>query len=250
MIYAVSGAEAMPRRKMMKSPGNGAERWRTEYFGRNGTGQFLPEPQAFLIDMRENDEILPHFHEVDQFQVFVAGAGTVGRAGGDPVPPITVHYADRYTGYGPILAGPGGSAYFTLRARTDPGPVYLHHPGYREKLKPSAKRHFARQTWLSTPAVLQARAQVTTEAVAGDAQGHGPGATMIRAGAGLVLNSPDPVGTGGLYLLVLQGSVGYHGQPYPEWSVLFADAADGALSLTAGDRGAEVLVLRFDSQND
>jgi hypothetical protein len=248
MIYAVSGADAMPRRKTMKSPGNGAERWRTEYFGQNGTGRLLPEPQAFLIDMREHDEILPHFHEVDQFQVFVAGAGSVGRSS-EPVPPITVHYADRYTGYGPILSGPGGAAYFTLRARTDPGPVYLHHPGYREKLKPSAKRHFAKQTWLSTPAVLHGRTDVSLEPVAGEG-GQGPGAVMIRAGAGLAFQSPDATGTGGIYLLVLQGGVDYQGQHYPEWSVMFVAQSDGALALTAGARGAELLALRFDSQND
>jgi hypothetical protein len=248
MVYAVSSTEAMPRRKVMKSPGNGAERWRTEYFGPVGTGQFLPGPQAFMIDMREDDEILPHFHEVDQFQVFVAGGGSIGRKD-EGLEPVTVHYADRYTGYGPILAGPGGSAYFTLRARTDPGPVYLHQPGYRDRLRPSAKRHFSQKAALSTPAVMQARASVLTEPVAGDPAGTGPRATMIRAGAGVAFQSADPAGGGGYFLLVLQGGIEYAGQGYPAWSVLFVAPDDQALALRAGDGGCELIQLSFDAQD-
>jgi hypothetical protein len=66
----------------------------------------------------------------------------------------------------------------------------------------------------------------------------------------LAFQSPDATGTGGIYLLVLQGGVDYQGQHYPEWSVMFVAQSDGALALTAGARGAELLALRFDSQND
>jgi hypothetical protein len=238
----------MPRRKVMKSPGNGVERWRTEYFGEVGTGQFLPGPQAFLIDMRENDEILPHFHEVDQFQIFVAGDGTMGRQA-EALGPVVVHYADRYTGYGPIVAGPWGSAYFTLRAKTDPGGVYLHQPGYRERLKPSLKRHFSERAHLCTPAVLQARPSVTRHRVAGSEDGTGPGAILIRAGAGQSFETTDPTGTGGYFILVVQGGIEYGGQPYPAWSVMFVEPSDGPLALSAQASGAELLLLQFDTQD-
>lgn len=249
MIHAVSSTEALPRRKLMKSPGNGAERWRTEYFGEVGTGRLLPGPQAFLIDMRENDEILPHFHEVDQFQVFVAGNGSIGRQA-QGLPPITVHYADRYTGYGPIQSGPCGSAYFTLRARTDPGPVYLHQPGYRERLKPSAKRHFSEQAQLSTPAVMQARAGVMTERLAGADDDSAPGALMIRAGAGAVIDPPRAVhGAGGCFYLVLQGAVRHEATSYPAWSVIFAGPEDAPIRFEAEASGAELIALHFDFQD-
>jgi len=250
MIHAVSSTEALPRRKVMKSPGNGAERWRTEYFGEVGTGRLLPGPQAFLIDMRENDEILPHFHEVDQFQVFVAGNGSIGRQA-QGLPPVTVHYADRYTGYGPILSGPEGSAYFTLRARTDPGPVYLHKPGYRERLKPSPKRHFSEQAQLSTPAVLQARSGVRVDALVSAGTGPAPGALMIRAGAGAEIDPPAvaPDG-GGYFLLVLQGSIQYEAVVYPAWSVIFVGPSDAQIRLRAEAGGAELLALHFASQDD
>src|ERR1700738_3467863 len=55
----------------------------------------------------------PHFHPVDQYQVFVHGGGHLGkRAIGE----ITVHYADAYTPYGPMVAGDQGMSVYTIRA--------------------------------------------------------------------------------------------------------------------------------------
>jgi len=248
MQKVMSSTEALPRRIVMKSPGNGAERWRTDYLGIVGGGEFLPDPQAFLIDMQANDKILPHFHEVDQFQVFVAGQGVIGR--GEAQAPVTVHYADRYTGYGPIDAGPQGFSYFTLRARTDPGPIYLHQPDFREKLKPSKKRHSATQLSLSTAPVLAFRKDVVVEPIMKGTDEHedGLGAYVVRAGANLAATGPDPSQSGGQFYLVLNGSLIHAGTEYPLWSTLFVEPGDGALSFTAGSGGCEVLVAQFGTQ--
>jgi hypothetical protein len=56
--------------------------------------------------------IKPHFHSVDQYQVVVRG---VARSGKHPMCSGDFHYADAYTSYGPIVAGEGGLAFFTLR---------------------------------------------------------------------------------------------------------------------------------------
>jgi len=136
MVQAVAGASALKARRMVKSTGTGEEHWRTDFIGRRGEGVTREEPQAFLIEMSSNEVIVPHFHEVDQFQVFVAGSGSLGRHA--TAGPLAVHYADHHTGYGPINAGALGFSYFTLRARTDPGAVYLHKPGYRERPRKSA----------------------------------------------------------------------------------------------------------------
>ncbi len=248
MLKVMSRTEALPRRIVMKSPGNGAERWRTDYLGIVGGGEFLPDPQAFLIEMQANDKILPHFHEVDQFQVFVAGQGAVGR--GEAQPPVTVHYADRYTGYGPIDSGPQGYSYFTLRARTDPGPTYMHQPGYRDKLKPSKKRHSATQVALSTAPVLAFRRDLVVETVMKGPPEHedGLGAFLVRAGARLATSGPDPAKSGGQFFLVLNGSLTHAGTEYPLWSTLFVEPGDGALDFTAGADGCEVLVAQFGTQ--
>src|SRR5580692_4023628 len=71
----------------------------TEYFG--GPGKLLPGPQSFLADTASKTvAVRPHFHVVDQFQVFWVGA----KVGNRPLKPLHVHYHDAYTIYGPITA--------------------------------------------------------------------------------------------------------------------------------------------------
>ena len=172
MVQAITGERALKGRRIIKSGGTGGEHWRTDFLGKRSDGEIRDhQPQAFLIEMQANEVIVPHFHEVDQFQVFVSGSGSLGRDR-DAAQPLTVHYADHHTGYGPINAGPQGYSYFTLRARSDSGAVYLHQPGYREKLKPSRKRHgTASGLTLSTEPVLLERKEAAIERLLQDLDG-------------------------------------------------------------------------------
>lgn len=246
MIQAMTAAQALQGRHIIKSRGTGEEHWRTDFLGLRSDGQPRNEPQAFLIEMSPNETIVPHFHEVDQFQVFVAGGGGLGR-NNEIAHPIAVHYADHHTGYGPINAGPQGFSYFTLRAKTDPGAVYLHQPGYREKLKPSKQRHrLAHDITLSTEPVLLSRGAVALERLLEEADdADGLGAFMLRMGPGMKTAGPDPRGTGGQYYLVVNGSLACNGASYPAWSTIFVDSAEAPLELHAGPKGLEALILRY-----
>ncbi|MDH3287200.1 MAG: hypothetical protein OEP48_05695 [Betaproteobacteria bacterium] len=245
MVQMVAGAKALRARRMVKSMGTGEEHWRTDFIGQRGEGVTREEPQAFLIEMSPNEVIVPHFHEVDQFQVFVSGSGSLGRQAA--AGPLAVHYADHHTGYGPINASAQGFSYFTLRARTDPGAVYLHKPGYRERLKPSKKRHgVADGIPLSTEPVLMSRKEIATEKLLGDLDGSdGLAASLIRMGPGMTLAGPDPVATGGQHYLVVNGSLEIGGGEYAAWSTVFVPATDPALELRAGPKGLEVLLLQY-----
>ena len=56
-----------------------------------------------------------HFHDVDQFQVFVEGKGTFGR---HKVSPYCIHFARAYTPYGPLQSDKEtGWAFLVIRAR-------------------------------------------------------------------------------------------------------------------------------------
>ncbi|MCE2945657.1 MAG: hypothetical protein ACK515_20720 [bacterium] len=249
MIHGTVGTQAMQGRRLVKSSGSEEVHWRTDFLGQPSSGEIKCTPQAFLIEMTPGEVILPHFHEVDQFQVFVAGGGGVGRTN-DVVAPIAVHYADRYTGYGPINAGPQGYSYFTLRARSDAGAVYLHKPGYREKLKPSRKRHHLAPITLSTEPVLFSRTENSLETLIEASDTHdGLAAFVLRMGPSARLSGPDPRGTGGQYYLVLNGSLERDGVSYPAWSTLFVDADEGPLDVNAGEKGLEVAILQFAHQD-
>ena len=75
-------------------------------------------PQGFLVSQPPGSVTPPHFHETNQFQVFVGGSGRLGKRRADPV---TVQFAGGHTPYGPIAAGDRGIQYFTLRQSWDPG---------------------------------------------------------------------------------------------------------------------------------
>ncbi len=246
MVQAVAGEQALKGRRVIQSRGTGEEHWRTDYLGKPGDGQIKNEPQAFLIEMHASETILPHFHEVDQFQVFVAGSGGLGR---HPHGVLAVHYADHHTGYGPINAGPLGYSYFTLRAKSDPGAHYLHKPGYREALKPSAKRHgVADNVPLSTEPVLMNRKELAVEPLMPELAGGGLGASLIRMGPGMSHAGPDPRATGGQYYLVLNGSLEHDSKHYSKWSTVFLTSEDAPLAFKAGSKGLEALVLQFSKQ--
>ncbi|MGA0025454.1 MAG: hypothetical protein ACO3F9_12530 [Burkholderiales bacterium] len=242
-LAVATAAQAAPGRRLVKSTGTGEEHWRTDYIGKR-MDAVQETPQAFLIEMSPNEVIVPHFHEVDQFQVFVAGAGSLCRDT-HPVRPLAVHYADHHTGYGPITAGTHGYSYFTLRARTDSGAVYLHKPGYREKLKPSRKRHHtAPDIVLGTEPVLLTRREIARETLFSDADGA-LGAWLMRLGPDMETDGPDPRNTGGQYYLVVNGSLDIDGQSCAAWTTVFVGAADAPMKIRAGSGGAEVLLMQF-----
>jgi hypothetical protein len=135
-MLATSAADAMQRSRQVEV--NGRHYTLAEYVGAaprkgvyvagnevNDNGQ----PQAFLVIQPPGAVTPAHFHEPNQFQVFVEGDG---RIGAHPTTPLTVQYANGHTPYGPIVASASGVKYFTLRQRWDPGAKYL--PASREKL--------------------------------------------------------------------------------------------------------------------
>jgi hypothetical protein len=94
-----------------------------------------------MSDLNANEAIVPHFHGVTMFQLFIAGSGTIGSRG-QVLEPLTVQFKDHHTAYGPVTAGPQGLSFVALRMRTgNSEPTYLQNPGAREKLQPSRPVH-------------------------------------------------------------------------------------------------------------
>ena len=249
MIQAVNHDIAVKSRRTGTSS-NGQRRWYTDLIGDQKVDQVQDGPQSHYTEMDANGVIVPHFHQVSQFQIMVSGTGSIGR---NALPLIGLHYADHHTAYGPINAGPYGLGLFTLRARSDPGAIYLAKPGYKDFLKPSKKRYLlAENIALSTECVLEHRGKATLESVLEkDADtSDGLGASMLRMGAGLKTTGPDPRTTGGLYYLMLNGSMVLNDMNYPTWSLVYANRTDVPFEVAAGPQGLEALVLsfpRFDS---
>lgn len=250
MIHFKTKQDAIVGRKLVRS-GTGEEHWRTDFLiAQEASGDtFNTSPQAFLIEMTPLEVIQPHFHEVEQFQVFLEGDGKLGRTN-EGINPIVVHYTDAYTGYGPINASVHGLSYFALRPRKDPGAIYLHKEGYRERLRPSLKRHFSIAVIKSTEPVLAHLKQPVVESLFDNSKyvmTDGLAAFMVRLGPGQIFSGQSSENTGGQYVVVLQGDVQHAGlhQTFHDWTVFFTDPTIKATTFQAGDKGAELVMLQF-----
>jgi hypothetical protein len=245
-MESISSVKALAARRKYVNPNSGAPRWRTPFLGA-GTeveAEVRNAPLGFLIEMTPDSVLPTHFHPVNQFQVFVSGSGTLAKHGAAP---LSIHYADRHTAYGPITAGPHGIAYFTLRAHDDARAMFLHNPGARELLKPSKHRfHLIENIVLAVPPVLTELDSPIVENLLEQKDG-GPAAFMLRLGGGQTMLGPDPAPSSGQFYLVVSGSLLENQNELPLWSLLFVGHDEAAPTLRAGKEGSEILVLQFPS---
>lgn len=222
--------------------------WKVNLFGQNSDVP-AKDLQAFRIDMSANMQLDSHFHIVDQFQIFMAGSGTIGR---DNAAMITAHYADHHTGYGPLIAGSQGMSYLTLRSKTDAGLVKLSTPNVRDLLKPTKRRHrVSSPVVLSIPPVLAHLEEPVTETVMEEKEGDdGMTVKVIRLGAGMETPAPATRGTGGYYIIVMNGALVHQGENYEPWSLIWVSHTDPAPVLKAGDAGVEIMISVFPVWDD
>ena len=258
MILAATHTDAAPSR-FARTTADGHRVWRSVYFGPppspdSSESLAVPsgriyvdpapgqrrEPQAFLVEQEAGAVVHPHFHFVDQFQVVVAGGGSLGR---HPVAPISVHFAAACTGYGPIEPGAEGLSYFTFRASADEtGAQYL--PAARDRMRPLPKRNVVVDAITLTDAQsLAARVDCVTETLL--EKGDGLAVYLLRLAPGKVMVAPDASRGDGVSMLIAGGEILHDGISYSAWSCLYVSRAERSISLTAGTSGAEVLVMRY-----
>ena len=247
MLLARSTEEA--RRNQRRIQVNGREYVLSAYIGAAPVRGMYVEgnevndnglPQGFLVEQPPGSVTKPHFHEVNQFQVFVGGAGRLGKHAAGP---LTVQYAGAHSPYGPIAAGDGGVTYFTLRAAWDPGAKYM--PQSRDKLQRGRQRQkLGIPMPPSDPAALRALAAPETVTLI-EREPDGMGAWLLRLGADAEAAIPDPAGGGGQYHVVIGGTLNREGEPMPALSCLYATPDEPAYTARAGEAGLELLVLQF-----
>jgi hypothetical protein len=239
MIKTVSSLDVEVDRKPQdfeagdRNPGSGRVIGHATYFGPNRA--IARGPQGFFTDFGPNFLINPHFHRVDQFQIIVRGEAKLGK---QPLVPVTIHYADGFTPYGPIVCGAEGMAFFNLRSHSDVGGYPM--PGSRAELERRAGRTWTEHTRLALDD--QSRSLKIQSLV--DLQDDGLGAFEIVAGPGVSLLS-DVVAGACRYELILAGSLEIGGQSLPRHSCVFASAGEVLDSRRAGPDGVHLLDLQL-----
>jgi hypothetical protein len=193
-------------------------------------------PTVFLAEQPPNYTLETHFHRQNQFQLVVDGSATLGR---EILAPVTVHYAGAYTGYGPLISGPQGVKYFTIRPVFDTGLIPASQA--REKMIRGPKRHA--QVTLGSPwsAIELAQLQHVQDRLAMPVE-RGLAVRHVRLPPGHSLDLQAIEGSTGLFAFVLAGTAEALGQRLGRWESLFA-TRDECPTLTAAEHGAEVVVL-------
>jgi hypothetical protein len=202
------------------------------------------QPQAYVVAQAPGTVVEPHYHAVHQWQVVVEGEGTLGRY---KVAPISLHFTDPYTAYGPIVPGEQGVAYFSMRAMSDTGAYYLDTPGVKEAMRPSRRRFLLKtpaDLALSSPQALAARTGAVLDAII-EPYDDGVAGYVLRIGPGGSATAPDPAQCGGQYVVVVGGSIVHAGRDMPRLSTAFVTPTEASMVVHAGPNGAEVLVLQY-----
>jgi len=197
-------------------------------YGENAVGD--GRPQAYLVMQPPGSVTRPHFHQTNQFQVFVGGGGTVGKLRADP---ITVQYAGANTPYGPIKAEADGIHYFTLRQEWDSGAKWL--PAMRDVLVKGMQRQVV--------GVAAPDASPEEELIAPTEDGLL--ALRFRLGPGETKMLPDSAAGGGQYHVVTAGALIRDGASLGLLSIEFASPEQGAVAIEAGPEGLELVLARF-----
>lgn len=201
-------------------------------------------PQAFLARIEPPGGVIrPHFHTTPQFQVFVSGEGKFGK---HDFSPITVHYADAFTTYGPIRSSDEGMVFFTLRRSIDGGAQFM--PESRDKAaglpgKPgrSLTAVVAAQ---SLAAPLPERDCVDFERLVEDEE-DGLRIDVVRVPPQTFMRDTGVSPGGGGFWLVLHGSIVLDGDAFPERSLFFVPRDGERLAGTAEESGVVLLRMEF-----
>ena len=202
-------------------------------------------PEAFLIESdAPGFHERPHFHDIDQFQVFFGVPGAY--FGRTPMSRLMFQYADAFSTYGPFGCPDPGLCFFTLRAT--PSSLRAYMPDERDKLV----RRGRRQRVVDLDARLddESGPGPSLVRVLGTAASHGePVADLGVVPAGGELEVPAPVDSQGQYCCVVDGALDVGGRRAGPRSLGWrqgAAAGDPPSVLRATPDGpARVLVLQF-----
>ncbi|CAN7569813.1 MULTISPECIES: hypothetical protein [unclassified Variovorax] len=195
-------------------------------------------PTVFLVEQPPNAVLAPHFHTQNQFQVVKEGSGTLGA---HAVGPGSLHYAGAFTGYGPLVAGPAGLSYFTIRAVYETGANFL--PAARDRLPRGPKRNAHGP--VHEPLALEAlRGLASARRVPLIAPQDGLEAYALQLPPWSPLEPIEARGSG-QFQLVLAGALETPQRRLQAWESRFLSPGEDAGGCAAGASGVHLLVLQM-----
>ena len=252
MIISASREQAARARQEYATP-QGARASVETYMGTNqmqlvaGAAQERPGsvdarttyPMAYVVSQAPDSTVQAHYHQADQFQLFVGGSGRIGV---HTLQPLTVHFAGANSPYGPLVAGSSGLQYVTLRRSWDPGAQWMPESA------PQLRQMHARRHRALTSEVIgwdgplpSAGGAVSVTSLLGDGS---VGAWLIELGPEAQYASQTAADR---FVLVQSGEVEATQSVLRSGACLFATAEETNVRLKAGRDGARIVLAQFDT---
>lgn len=200
-------------------------------------------PQAYYVEQPPKSTVSPHYHDTNQFQIFLEGRAIFGRK---QVSALSVHYANAHTPYGPIVTRGEAVHYLTLRNLWDSGGKTM--PDCRSTLR-RIRRRFRMIEDLAAPDLSGLAAGVCTRQDPLPCEPDGLGVAVFALGAGAPSDLALPVRGAGRYALVLAGTL-QAGETRVEPRGCLYLGPDAAPNVKAGPEGAAVIVTQFPPEPD
>jgi hypothetical protein len=233
----IGTAEHGRRRRRFLRLDNGFEYHKSEWL--ESPADAVPSPTAFLVEQGPDSTLPTHFHLQNEFQIVVAGDGHFAR---HAVRAVSVHYAGAHTGYGPIVAGPSGLSYFTLRSMFESGANFL--PEARDRLRRGPKvQRFGDPIDPLAPEQLSSLGSVRVEDNIPSEDGLFARVVLLPPGAALPIRHEGP--SSGQFQMVLAGSVCAGGRTLGALEMVFLAPDAAEADIVAGSGGAQVLCLQL-----
>lgn len=236
MILIGSSARARATRHA-RTLANGFSFHRSEWM--EGGDDASLSPTVFLVEQPAGTVLAPHFHMQNQYQVVIAGRG---RLGAHEVAAGSVHYAGAFTGYGPVVAGPEGLSYFTVRAVLETGANFIENS--RDKMVRGPKRHVQ-----GSPLAAASDGELASLTAPRSVHLIAPQADRLEACVwylppGASIDAPPPAPCGQFHF-AMAGSLRHGDAWLSGWESRYLCAREPSCRLDAGPRGLQVLVLQM-----
>jgi len=195
-------------------------------------------PRCIALEFPAPARNAAHFHDVDQFQIFLPSAGTWLQR--HDIDQVTLHYTDAYVAYGPFgTKGPDPLCFFTLRAENSGNLT-----GYPPEDRPPPVQRGRRNYECSVDVPALASVVDRTELIAPEEDGLA--AYVVSAGGGQRVDGIDAApGSAGQYHFVLQGTVVVEGRTFGPRSIAWCPPSQRPLGFDVGSEGCVTLLLQF-----
>jgi hypothetical protein len=196
-------------------------------------------PEALRFRFDPTAAVYAHMHLTSQFQLLIAGGMDMPR-GSMSLRPVSIHYTDHNTPYGPFSCLPGHDM-LVLHPKSG-GLISMAHIDARRKINLGARllvAHLQEAHWCAWPDMPGSRLQTLIPA------DMGPEALALDLAPNMAL--PTAPATYGRYEVVLSGSVQSGGSVLTAPGFRHVRGDEAPAPLIAGPEGARLMLMSFDA---